>query len=51
VDWLDDLLGAFGEVGSESRRRGRGDGVRSACAALLVAVGLLTIAVLVLAGA
>jgi hypothetical protein len=49
VDWLD-LLGGFGEIGTETRRRGRGDGVLAACAGLIVAVGLVTIAILVLAG-
>jgi hypothetical protein len=48
MDWLD-LLGAFGEVGGETRRRGRGDALAAVCAALIVAVGLVTIAVLLLA--
>ena len=43
MDWLD-LLGAFGEVGSDTRRRERGDvrwGVRA---------GLFTVLALVVAG-
>ena len=50
MDWWE-LLGGCADIGSDRRRSARGTGIRLAGAALLVAVGLVTIAILVLAGA
>jgi hypothetical protein len=48
VDWLD-LLGGFGEMGSDARRRERGDvrwGVRVTC---FIVLALLAVALFVVA--